>query len=116
MSMHGPWTAMRSLTRDGEVTKRKLAPGTIPRIVGFARPYKREIGFFLVLVVLDAVLGGGPPAALQGDHRRRRAGQNARARWSRRVVIGRRAGDRRAGAGRRAASPSSQRLLLRPRR
>ncbi|HEX4700300.1 MAG TPA: ABC transporter ATP-binding protein [Actinomycetes bacterium] len=54
--MHGPWTAMRSLTRDGEVAKRKLAPGTIPRIVDFARPYKREIGFFLVLVVLDAML------------------------------------------------------------
>jgi ATP-binding cassette, subfamily B, bacterial len=56
VSMHGPWTAMRSLTRDGEVAKRKLAPGTIPRIVDFARPYKREIGLFLVLVVLDAVL------------------------------------------------------------
>jgi ATP-binding cassette subfamily B protein len=56
VSMHGPWVAMRSLTRDGEVAKRKLAPGTIPRIVEFARPYKREIGFFLVLVVLDAVL------------------------------------------------------------
>src|SRR4051812_14654176 len=54
--MHGPWTAMRSLTRDGEVAKRKLAPGTIPRIVDFARPYNREIGFFLVLVVLDAML------------------------------------------------------------
>jgi ATP-binding cassette subfamily B protein len=56
VSMHGPWVAMRSLTRDGEVAKRKLAPGTIPRIVDFARPYKREIGFFLVLVVLDAML------------------------------------------------------------
>ena len=57
MSMsHGPWAAMRSLTRDGEVKKKKLAPGTIPRIAGFARPYKADISFFLVLVVLDAVL------------------------------------------------------------
>ena len=57
MSMsHGPWAAMRSLTRDGEVAKKKLAPGTIPRIVDFARPYKADIGFFLVLVVLDSVL------------------------------------------------------------
>jgi ATP-binding cassette subfamily B protein len=55
VSMHGPWVAMRSLTRDGEVAKRKLAPGTIPRIVEFARPYKRDISFFLVLVVLDAM-------------------------------------------------------------
>ncbi|HEX6937656.1 MAG TPA: ABC transporter ATP-binding protein [Actinomycetes bacterium] len=48
--------AMRSLTRDGEVAKRKLAPGTIPRIVAFARPYKRQISLFLVLVVMDAML------------------------------------------------------------
>ena len=57
MSMsHGPWMAMRSMTRDSEVAKRKLAPGTIPRIIGFARPYKRQISLFLGLVVLDAVL------------------------------------------------------------
>ncbi len=57
MSMsHSPWAAMRSLTRDGEVVKRKLAPGTIPRIVDFARPYRRQIAVFLVLVVLDALL------------------------------------------------------------
>ena len=55
--MHSnPWAAMRSMTRDGEVAKRKLAPGTIPRIVEFARPYKSQIIVFLVLVVLDAVL------------------------------------------------------------
>jgi ATP-binding cassette subfamily B protein len=47
---------MRSLTRDGEVAKRKLAPGTIPRIVDFARPYRRQIFVFLVLVILDALL------------------------------------------------------------
>jgi ATP-binding cassette, subfamily B, bacterial len=57
VSMHqNPWAAMRSLTRDGEVAKRKLAPGTIPRIVAFARPYRRQIIVFLVLVVLDALL------------------------------------------------------------
>ncbi len=57
MSMsHSPWAAMRSLTRDGEVAKRKLAPGTVPRIARFARPYRRQIAMFLVLVVIDAVL------------------------------------------------------------
>ncbi len=57
MSMsHSPWAAMRSLTRDGEVAKKKLAPGTIPRIVRFARPYRLQISLFLVLVVIDAVL------------------------------------------------------------
>jgi ATP-binding cassette subfamily B protein len=55
--MHqNPWAAMRSLTRDGEVVKRKLAPGTIPRIARFARPYRRQIIVFLVLVTLDALL------------------------------------------------------------
>jgi ATP-binding cassette subfamily B protein len=55
--MHqNPWAAMRSLTRDGEVAKRKLAPGTIPRIATFARPYRRQIIVFLVLVTLDALL------------------------------------------------------------
>jgi ATP-binding cassette subfamily B protein len=53
---HSPWAAMRSLTRDGEVAKKKLAPGTIPRIAAFARPYKKQISIFLVLVVLDAML------------------------------------------------------------
>ncbi|HET9944750.1 MAG TPA: ABC transporter ATP-binding protein, partial [Actinomycetes bacterium] len=53
---HSPWAAMRSLTRDGEVAKKKLAPGTIPRIAAFARPFKRQITIFLGLVVLDAML------------------------------------------------------------
>ncbi|MEP6761543.1 MAG: ABC transporter ATP-binding protein, partial [Sporichthyaceae bacterium] len=44
------------MTRDGDVAKRKLAPGTIPRIIEFARPYRREITIFLVLVVLDSIL------------------------------------------------------------
>ena len=57
MSMsQSPWAAMRSLTRDGEVAKKKLAPGTIPRIAAFARPYKKQITIFLVLVVLDSML------------------------------------------------------------
>ncbi|MGH8969118.1 MAG: ABC transporter ATP-binding protein [Actinomycetes bacterium] len=53
---HGPWMALRSLTRDGDVAKKKLAPGTVRRIAGFARPYRHDIGFFLFLVVLDAML------------------------------------------------------------
>ncbi len=57
MSMsQSPWGAMRSLTRDRDVAKRKLAPGTIPRIVQFAKPYKRQISVFLFLVIVDALL------------------------------------------------------------
>ena len=61
MSSNNPWMAMRSLTRDGEVTKTKLAPGTVRRIAGFAKPYKFEISIFLVLVVVDAVISVAIP-------------------------------------------------------
>ena len=50
---HGGWGTLRSLTRDSSVAKKKLAPGTGRRILAFARPYKRQISFFLVLVVID---------------------------------------------------------------
>jgi ATP-binding cassette subfamily B protein len=48
--------AMRSLTRDSEVTKKKLAPGTVRRIAAYAVPYRREIAWFLGLVVFDAAI------------------------------------------------------------
>ena len=54
MSMHSPWVQYRSFTRDQNV-KRRLSPGTVRRIVGFARPYRRSIIAFLVTVVLDAM-------------------------------------------------------------
>ena len=53
MSSH-PWTQYRSFTRD-KGGKKRLAPGTAGRIVGFARPYRGLIIAFLVTVVLDAV-------------------------------------------------------------
>ena len=57
MSMgHGSWSTLRSLTRDGEVVKQKLAPGTVRRIVAFARPFRAQIVVFLVLVVVDSLL------------------------------------------------------------
>ena len=56
MSHTNPWMAMRSLTRDGEVAKRKLAPGTIRRIVGVRRGRtSARSASSCVLVVLDAV-------------------------------------------------------------
>jgi ATP-binding cassette, subfamily B, bacterial len=56
MSPHSPWMAMRSYTRDSDVTKRRLPPGTFRRIAGYAAPYKREIAVFMALVVIDAFL------------------------------------------------------------
>jgi ATP-binding cassette subfamily B protein len=49
--------AMRSFRRDPKVTSRELPPGTLRRIVGVARPYRRELAVFLLLVVVDAVIG-----------------------------------------------------------
>ena len=63
MSMGGPagWQMMHSLRRDSSVTDKQLPPGTIKRIARFAAPYKQQIGWFLVLVVFDAVIGAANP-------------------------------------------------------
>ncbi|MEX2291211.1 MAG: ABC transporter ATP-binding protein [Mycobacteriales bacterium] len=47
---------MRSFRRDPAVADQKLAPGTARRIARFAVPYRRELTFFLVLIVLAAFL------------------------------------------------------------
>ncbi|HEY5172282.1 MAG TPA: ABC transporter ATP-binding protein [Acidimicrobiia bacterium] len=52
---------MRSFRRDESVTDYKLPPGITRRIVAFARPYRGLLGIFLVLIVLDAVLGAANP-------------------------------------------------------
>ena len=46
----------RSMTQDQSVKEIKLKPGTIKRIISFAKPYKRAVLFFLITVILDAVL------------------------------------------------------------
>ncbi|MDQ1464548.1 MAG: ATP-binding cassette, subfamily bacterial [Actinomycetota bacterium] len=59
------WHAMRSFTQDSSVTKRKLAPGTVKRIVKFAAPYKRLIAILLVLLVIDAAVGAVTPLLIR---------------------------------------------------
>jgi ATP-binding cassette subfamily B protein len=59
------WHAMRSFTQDSSVTKRKLAPGTVTRIIKFAAPYKRLIAFLLVLLVIDAAVGAVTPLLIR---------------------------------------------------
>jgi ATP-binding cassette subfamily B protein len=50
--------AMRSMGRnDRSVVERQLPPGTWRRVFRFARPYRRELGIFLVLVIGDALIG-----------------------------------------------------------
>ncbi|MBB5084348.1 ABC transporter ATP-binding protein [Nonomuraea endophytica] len=48
--------AMRSLRRDESVMDQRLKPGTVRRIASYARPYKKQITAFLVLVVAGAVI------------------------------------------------------------
>jgi ATP-binding cassette, subfamily B, bacterial len=58
--------AMRSFRRDSSVTAREIPKGTVRRILGIARPYRRELVCFLALVVLSAVIGVLTPL-LAGD-------------------------------------------------
>jgi ATP-binding cassette subfamily B protein len=55
---------MRSFTRDPTVTRQRLKPGTVRRIAGYARPYRRELIIFLLATVLDAVITVAVPLLL----------------------------------------------------
>ena len=48
---------MRSMRRDDSVTQQKVTKGTTRRMFRFAKPYRRILGWFLVLVIIDAVIG-----------------------------------------------------------
>ena len=50
-----------SFTKDRAVLDHRLAPGTVRRILGFARPYRTQLVLVLGLVVLDAVVGAATP-------------------------------------------------------
>ena len=65
MSMHAIWMTHRSMTADQSVKDQKLKPGTIKRIVGFAKPYKRPLSLYLVTVVIDALLVVATPLLLK---------------------------------------------------
>ena len=52
---------MRSFARDRSVTRHRLAPGTLRRIGGFARPYRRQLAVFLALILFDALVGVATP-------------------------------------------------------
>jgi ATP-binding cassette, subfamily B, bacterial len=47
------WGSMR---RDPSVTQQKLKPGTVRRIIGYARPYRLPLTFFLIATVLDSLI------------------------------------------------------------
>jgi ATP-binding cassette, subfamily B, bacterial len=56
MSNQAVWMTFRSMTADPSVKNQKLKPGTVKRIVSYAKPYKTYITIFLITVVIEAFL------------------------------------------------------------
>lgn len=53
------------MTADQSVKDQKLKPGTIKRIISFAKPYKRSLSLYLLTVVVDALLVVATPLLLK---------------------------------------------------
>ena len=58
---HSGWGLMRSMRRDEEMRQHRLTAGIVRRIAGFARPYRGALAVFLVLIIIDAVIGAANP-------------------------------------------------------
>jgi ATP-binding cassette subfamily B protein len=65
MSQHAMWMSFRSLTADSSVKDQKLKAGTVKRIASYAVAYKSALIFFLITVVIDAVLVISSPLLLK---------------------------------------------------
>jgi ATP-binding cassette subfamily B protein len=62
MSMHmGGWGLLRSLRSEEATRQHQLTPGIVRRIAGFARPYRGALSVFLVLIVVEAIVGAVNP-------------------------------------------------------
>jgi ATP-binding cassette subfamily B protein len=55
------WHVAASFRRDRTVVDKQLPKGTMRRIIRFAAPYKKQLVWFLLLIVLDAVIGAVNP-------------------------------------------------------
>jgi ATP-binding cassette subfamily B protein len=55
------WGMMRSMRQDHKVTAHQLPKGIVKRISGFARPYTSALVLFLILIVIDALVGAANP-------------------------------------------------------
>ena len=59
-------SAWRIRNQDSSVLNKKLAPGTLRRVVSFAGPYRKELAVFLLLTIISSVIGVVTPL-LAGD-------------------------------------------------
>jgi ATP-binding cassette subfamily B protein len=57
---------LRSMRRAQDMEKRKIGRETALRILSFARPYRREISIFLLVIIVSAAIGVATPL-LAGD-------------------------------------------------
>ena len=55
------WGTLRSLRREGDIAGRQTRRGTARRVLAFARPFRLDIGIFLVTVVIAAAIGVATP-------------------------------------------------------
>ncbi|HEY8373155.1 MAG TPA: ABC transporter ATP-binding protein [Pseudonocardiaceae bacterium] len=58
--MDGTWMLMRGAMRRAE-TPRSVRPGTVRRVLAFARPHRASLAIFLALTVVSAVIGVATP-------------------------------------------------------
>lgn len=56
MTTQGPWLAFRALTADRSVVSSKVSKETRNRIFAYAKPFKRQISFFIAVVIVEASL------------------------------------------------------------
>ena len=56
MYARGNMMMMRGFRMDPSITKQKLKPGTVKRIVAYARPYRWHLAAFLLATAVDAVI------------------------------------------------------------
>ena len=61
MSMENAWLMYRSMTRDASVKDKKVSRETVKRILGYAKPYKTLITFFLITLVVASLLSVAQP-------------------------------------------------------
>ena len=61
MSMENAWMMYRSMTRDASVKDKKVSRETVKRILGYAKPYKILITFFLITLVVASLLSVAQP-------------------------------------------------------
>jgi len=61
----GGRAGMKSLTKDRSILEHRIKKGTLPRVLSFARPYRKVLSLFLSAVVLDAVVSSVAPLVLR---------------------------------------------------